>query len=251
MSLSRTALYTATGFMGVLLFYSVRSQKKAERRFAILQKQKKGQHQDYTPNGAVAREIAKVTPYFPFKGVERFYDIGGFLKHPRVFQLVVDVFVDRYSDVEFDSIGGFDARGFVLGPPIALALNKPFFMLRKKGKMPNSVSGRQYKKEYASTAGDDVLCIPRGAVAKGDRVLLIDDLVATGGTLMAGIELVELMGGVVADCACVVELKFLKASEAFEAKGLGHVPIWALIDEEVLTLKGELPEDYVDDGAAH
>jgi len=221
-------------------------------RIAINKREKK-QLLDYTPNGAVAKRIAAVTPYFPFKGIDRFYDIGGFMKDPEIFQLVIDVFVQRYQKLDIDSICGFDARGFVLGPPIALALKKPFFMLRKKGKMPNSISGTEYGKEYA---GKDVLTIPRGAVKKGDRVLLIDDLVATGGTLSAGIELVKKLGGVPVECATVVEIKFLNARKKFDAEGHGEVPIWALIDEKILTLNGLEDqkidtEGYVDDGEAH
>ena len=167
---------------------------------------------DYSSNGAVAQRIASVTPYFPFKGVPRFYDIGGFLKDPEAFQLAIDVFVERYRDQNIDAIAGFDARGFILGPPIALALKKPFIMLRKKGKMPNAFTGKQYSKEYA---GNDSLSIPRGSISKGDKVLLIDDLVATGGTLVAGIDLVKGMGGEVVEAACVVELKFLNASNNY------------------------------------
>jgi hypothetical protein len=101
----------------------------------------------------VAQEIAGVTPYFAFKGIERFYDIGGFTREPDVFQLVIDKFVAHYRELEangerIDKICGIDARGFVIGPPIALALRKPFFMLRKQGKMPNAVAGNAYKKEY-------------------------------------------------------------------------------------------------------
>ena len=206
----------------------------------------------YDPKGKVAQKIAAVTPYFPFKKIERFYDIGGFLKNPELFQLIVDIMVERYRGADIDSICGFDARGFVLGPPIALALKKPFFMLRKKGKMPNSISGAKYTKEYA---GDDSLCIPRGSVKEGDRVLLIDDLVATGGTLCAGIDLVKKMGGTCVECCCVVEIQFLNARKKFA--DLGHdVPIWALMDESILTLDGlkdpSIPTDgYVDDGEAH
>ena len=137
--------------------------------------------------------------YFPFKGIPRFYDIGGFLKDPEAFALVIEVLTERYKGSEITSICGLDARGFVLGPPLALALKKPFFMLRKKGKMPNAVTGEAYAKEYFSRrgssedesrrrrgrdadsprrrvarlryAGDDALAIPRGAVAPGDRVL--------------------------------------------------------------------------------
>lgn len=131
----------------------------------------------YEQDGAVAKEIAAVVPYYPFKGIPRFYDIGGFLERPDIFQKVVDAYVARYKDMDIDSIGGFDARGFCLGPPIALALNKPFFMVRKPGKMPNTVSSSAYSVEYGEREG---MCISRGSVKKGDRVLLIDDLVSEG-----------------------------------------------------------------------
>ena len=129
-----------------------------------------------------------MTPYFPFKGIPKFYDIGGFLKDPEAFALVVEVLVERYKNENITSICGLDARGFVLGPPLALALKKPFFMLRKKGKMPNTVTGEAYAKEYA---GNDALSIPRGAVSKGDKVLVIDDLVATEYGELAAIELIK------------------------------------------------------------
>ncbi|GAB5359342.1 hypothetical protein AAMO2058_000535800 [Amorphochlora amoebiformis] len=213
----------------------------------------KEEKKDYTPNGEIAKKIASVTPYFPFKGIKKFYDIGGFLKHPEIFQLVIDVFVERYKKIGIDSIAGFDARGFIIGPPVALALKKPFIMLRKKGKMPNSVTGKEYGKEYA---GKEVLSIPRSSVKKGDRVLLVDDLVATGGTLSAGIELVQLMGGVVAECACIVEIKFLNARKKLDGLGYKDVPIWALMDESILNLDGLKAKDidtkeYKDDGEAH
>lgn len=208
---------------------------------------------DYTQDGPVAQRIASVTPYFPFKGIDRFYDIGGFLKDPEAFALVVEVLVERYRDADIDSVCGLDARGFVLGPPLALALKKPFFMLRKKGKMPNAVTGAAYAKEYA---GNDALSIPRGAVKAGDKVLVVDDLVATGGTLLAALDLIAKFDGVVPECACVVEIKFLDARAAFAKRGFGHVPIWALMSEDILTKNGledaDIPTDgYVDDGEAH
>jgi adenine phosphoribosyltransferase len=208
---------------------------------------------DYKPNGPVAQRIASVTPYFPFKGIERFYDIGGFLKDPEAFQLVIDVFVERYKSRNIDCVVGIDARGFVLGPPIALALKVPFVMLRKKGKMPNSITGKHYSKEYA---GNDSLSIPRGSLQKGDRVLLIDDLVATGGTLVAGLDLIKGMDATVVECACVVEIKALNAKAKFEENGHSDVTIWALMDESILTLDGLKDEsidttDFIDDGEAH
>ena len=80
----------------------------------------------YEQDGEEAREIAEVIPYFPFKNIPRFYDIGGFLSKPDVFQKIVDIFASRYADIGIDAVAGLDARGFVLGPPIALALKKPF-----------------------------------------------------------------------------------------------------------------------------
>ena len=209
--------------------------------------------EEYEPDGPVARRIAETVPYYPFKGIDRFYDIGGFLKDPEAFALVIQVLVDRYKDQDITKIGGIDARGFILGPPIALALKKPFFMLRKKGKMPNAIHGQKYDKEYD---GNDALGIPRGAVGEGDKILLIDDLVATGGTLVAAIDLVKSQGASVVECACVVELKFLHAANLFATKHHDDVPIWALMSEDILTRDGlndpSIPtENYVDDGAPH
>ncbi|KAL3927352.1 MAG: hypothetical protein SGPRY_002860 [Prymnesium sp.] len=113
---------------------------------------------DFQQDGELARRIAAVIPFYPYKGLPRFYDIGGFIQRPEIFQEVIDVFASRYRG-KVDSIGGFDARGFVLGPPIALALKVPFFMLRKPGKMPNSISSGAYKVEYGKREG---MCIPRG-----------------------------------------------------------------------------------------
>ncbi len=112
----------------------------------------------------------------------RFYDISGMTQDPAAFQLCIDIFVKRYSGMAIDAIAGLDARGFVLGPPIALALKLPFIMIRKKGKLPNAVTGEEYRKEYqgANASGGDELCISRTASKEGARVLVIDDLVATG-----------------------------------------------------------------------
>jgi len=219
----------------------------------------------------VAQKIAAVIPYYKFKGIPRFYDINGFLVNPEIFQLVIDTFAARYKDAKLTSIGGFDARGFVIGPPLALALKVPFFMLRKPGKMPNGVSSEAYTVEYGKRSG---MCIPRGhpldatdplnkstVVKAGDRVLLVDDLVATGGTLSSGIELVRKMGATVVECACVVELKMFvdppadsglpSRTKTWTEKGIQDTPVWGLISEDILTLEGQVPDGYVDDGEEH
>ncbi|KAL1529736.1 hypothetical protein AB1Y20_000672 [Prymnesium parvum] len=224
----------------------------------------------FQQDGEVAQRIAAVIPFYQYKGIPRFYDITGFLQRPDVFQQVIDVFAARYRG-KIDSIGGFDARGFVLGPPIALALKVPFFMLRKPGKMPNSISSAAYQVEYGKRGG---MCIPRGhpldasdplnkstVVKANDRVLLVDDLVATGGTLSSGIELVRNLGATVVECACVVELKMFvdppaesglpSRKKTWEEKGIADVPVWGLVSEDILTMAGEVPEGYVDDGEEH
>jgi len=100
----------------------------------------------YERNGEEAQRIASVIPYYPFKGIDRFYDISGMLSDPTIFQLSIDILADRYREMECDAIVGLDARGFILGPPVALALQKPFVMVRKAGKLPNAISGEDYLK---------------------------------------------------------------------------------------------------------
>eukprot|EP00584_Thalassiosira_punctigera_P001333 CAMPEP_0172527944 /NCGR_PEP_ID=MMETSP1067-20121228/2481_1 /TAXON_ID=265564 ORGANISM="Thalassiosira punctigera, Strain Tpunct2005C2" /NCGR_SAMPLE_ID=MMETSP1067 /ASSEMBLY_ACC=CAM_ASM_000444 /LENGTH=219 /DNA_ID=CAMNT_0013311775 /DNA_START=215 /DNA_END=874 /DNA_ORIENTATION=+ len=212
----------------------------------------------YAQDGEEARRIAQYLPYFPFKGIPRFYDIGGFLEKPEVFQQIVDIFVERYGEIGIDSVAGLDARGFILGPPIALALKKPFLMMRKQGKMPNAISSDEYNTEYGKRSG---LTVQRDKIKKGDRVLIIDDLVATGGTLSSAINLVHMLGGKVVECACVVELKmFIDPSEEsglpsrtklFTSQKIENVPVWGLISEDVMNVEASLPEGYVDDGEEH
>jgi adenine phosphoribosyltransferase len=195
---------------------------------------------------------------FLLKGIDRFYDIGGFLCEPEIFQKVIDIFVERYESVGVDVIAGLDARGFVLGPPIALTMKKPFVMMRKEGKMPNTIKSKDYDTEYGRRSG---LTVQRDKIKAGDRVLIIDDLVATGGTLSSAVSLVKMLGATVVECACIVELKcFIDPPEdsgmpsrtkCFEKLGFSDVPIWGLISEDLLTNEAALPEEYVDDGEEH
>jgi adenine phosphoribosyltransferase len=196
--------------------------------------------EEYTTDGPEARKIASVIPYYPFHGVPRFYDISGMTHNPEMFQLCIDIFVKRYAGLNVDSVAGLDARGFVLGPPIALALKKPFIMIRKVGKLPNAITGEQYFKEYEGTnkAGGDELCMSRTATKPGDRVLVIDDLVATGGTLIAACNLLASQGATIVECACMVELKFLEGYKKLQALH-PDTKVWGLISEDVLTLEGK------------
>jgi len=195
---------------------------------------------EFKQDGPEAQRIAGVIPYYPFHGIPRFYDISGMTHDPEAFQLCIDIFVRRYAALGVDAIAGLDARGFVLGPPIALALKKPFIMIRKTGKLPNAVTGAQYFKEYegASPTGGDELCLSRTAVKPGDRILVIDDLVATGGTLIAACDLLSSVGATIVECACMVELKGLGGYAKLKARH-PDVNVWGLISEDILTLEGK------------
>lgn len=198
---------------------------------------------EFLQDGPEAKRIAEVIPYYKFHGVPRFYDISGMTHNPEVFQLCIDIFVERYRALGVDCIAGLDARGFVLGPPIALALKLPFIMIRKKGKLPNAITGAEYFKEYSgdNATGGDEFCMSRTAITKGQRVLVIDDLVATGGTLIAACDLLVAAGANVVECACMVELKMLGGYEKLQIRHPG-IKVWGLISEDILTLNGE-PDD--------
>ena len=140
------------------------------------------------------QQLAAIMPLVPFKGIQ-FLDIGYLLAHPDKMALCIDLLLAKlepYKD-EFSAIGCFDARGFLFGPILGLRLGKKVFMLRKPGKMPRVAYTVQYRKEYASDTktGYDELCIQEGVLEQGEKVLLVDDVMATGGTMAAGVELVN------------------------------------------------------------
>jgi len=201
--------------------------------------------EDLEPNGPLAAKIAAVIPYFPYKKLDKFYDVQGLLNHPRLLNDMCEVMARRFRKLGITKIAAFEARGFLF-TPVAIKLGVPFLMLRKAGKMPNTISSAPYTKEYE---GVDSICVQKGAIVKGDKVALIDDLVATGGTLCAGIELVKACEAEVTECTCMVELKFLKGRDRCIAAGAKDV--WGFIPEDLLTTAAELPADYVDDGAPH
>mmetsp|Transcript_17621 Transcript_17621/g.37390 ORF Transcript_17621/g.37390 Transcript_17621/m.37390 type:complete len:212 (+) Transcript_17621:61-696(+) len=201
--------------------------------------------EDFEIDGPLAKKIAAVIPYFPFKKLEKFYDVQGLLNHPKLFDAMCTVMATRYAKLGATKVVGFEARGFLF-TPVAIKLGVPFIMLRKAGKMPNTISSAPYTKEYE---GVDAMCVQRGAIVPGDKVILIDDLVATGGTLCAGIELVKACEAEVTECSCMVELKALKGRDRCLKAGAKEV--WGFMSEDILNMKAALPDDYVDDGAPH
>eukprot|EP00897_Mesotaenium_endlicherianum_P007427 jgi/Mesen1/6712/ME000344S05995 len=161
-------------------------------------------------------------PDWPKEGI-LFHDITTLLLEPSAFQDTIDIFVERYRDAGFTAVAGIEARGFIFGPPIALRLGVKFVCLRKPKKLPGETISEEYSLEY----GTDKIEMHKGAVGPEDKVLLVDDLVATGGTLGAGIRLIERAGAQVGECACVIELPDLHGREK-----LGGKPLFIIVEYE-------------------
>jgi adenine phosphoribosyltransferase len=154
------------------------------------------------------REKIRTVPNWPIEGV-MFRDITTLLQDPEAFRESVDRLYNRYKDVEIDKIVGIDARGFIHGAVLAYKLNVGFVPVRKKGKLPYKTVRAEYSLEY----GEDVVEMHEDAIKKGEKVLIVDDLIATGGTIAAAAQLVEKLGGEIVECAFMVELPDLNGRE--------------------------------------
>jgi adenine phosphoribosyltransferase len=170
------------------------------------------------------RAHIRTVPDWPAPGVQ-FRDITPLLSTPRVFRVLIDEFVHRYFDVKPDAIAGLDARGFIIGSVVAYELNIGFVPIRKKGKLPFTTVQESYELEYGSATVE----MHTDAVKPGDRVVLIDDLIATGGTMMAGRRLLERLGATVIEGAAIVDLPELGGSARLRDSGL---ELFTLVDFE-------------------
>ncbi|XP_052171435.1 adenine phosphoribosyltransferase 3-like isoform X1 [Diospyros lotus] len=162
----------------------------------------------------------RVVPNFPKPGI-MFQDITTLLLDPKAFKDTIDLFVERYKGKNISVVAGIEARGFIFGPPIALAIGAKFVPLRKPRKLPGEVISEKYILEY----GTDCLEMHVGAVEPGERALVVDDLIATGGTLCAAMNLLERAEAEVVECACVIELPDLKGRDRLKGK-----PLYVLVE---------------------
>ena len=158
-------------------------------------------------------------PDFPKPGIV-FRDITPLLQDPAGLKLSIDSLAEIASQYEFDLVSGIESRGFIFGTALASQLGKGFIPIRKPGKLPWKTDAETYELEY----GTDTIEIHIDAAENGARVLMVDDLLATGGTMQAGLNLVRKVGGIPVACAFVIELGFLPGRER-----LGDVPVHSLI----------------------
>ena len=168
------------------------------------------------------KAIIRNVPDFPKKGII-FRDISTLLADQEVTTEVADALAERYKSAGIDIVAGIESRGFIFGALVAERLRAAFAMVRKPGKLPYETIGETYELEY----GTDTVEIHADAATKGQRVLVVDDLLATGGTLAASCRLVEKLGATVVGCAVVIELSFLEGR-----RKLKGYDVFALVDYE-------------------
>jgi adenine phosphoribosyltransferase len=156
---------------------------------------------------------------FPKPGIG-FKDITTLLRDASSFNRAVDLMAHRYLEMDIDVVLGIEARGFIMGAALAYKLNKGVILVRKPGKLPNKTHSVTYDLEY----GTDTLEIHQDDIESGQKVLIVDDLLATGGTVKAVVEIVNKMGGEIVECAFLAELSFLNGREK-----IGDEPIFSLL----------------------
>ena len=157
----------------------------------------------------------RTVPHYPKQGV-MFRDITTLLKDPVGFRVTINEFVNRYTAVKVDKVAAIESRGFIIGAALAFQLGVGFVPIRKRGKLPAETVGHDYQLEY----GTDRIEMHVDAISSGERILLVDDLIATGGTAEAAAKLVRSMGGEIVECCFVIDLPDLGGRKRLEK--LGH-----------------------------
>ncbi len=166
----------------------------------------------------------RTIPHYPKQGI-MFRDITTLLKDPVGLRIMIHELVNRYTGVKIDKVAGIESRGFILGAPLAYVLGVGFVPVRKKGKLPAETVGHDYELEY----GVDRIEVHTDAIASGEKVLLVDDLIATGGTAEAAVMLIRKLGGEVVECAFAIDLPDIGGTKRLEKLG---VKVFALSEFE-------------------
>ncbi len=160
------------------------------------------------------KDHIRTIPDFPKPGI-LFYDVSTLLAHADAWQVTTGRLARKISGHQPDILAGIESRGFLVAAPLALKLGLGFIMIRKKGKLPGKTVPHEYKLEY----GTDIVEIQEDAIEPGQRVVILDDLLATGGTLSASVQLLRNVGAEVVGGACIIELSFLKGPDKI------HIPL--------------------------
>jgi len=163
----------------------------------------------------------RTIPDFPKPGI-LFRDVTTLLADPEAFNSVIDLFAEHYKEDQIDLVVGIESRGFIIGAPLALRLGKGFIPVRKAGKLPGPTHGVEYELEY----GTDLVEVHQDAIESDSRVLMVDDLLATGGTMEGSSRLIEKAGGIITGFAFVIELIDLKGRNRLEQ------PVYSLVTFE-------------------
>ena len=156
-------------------------------------------------------DFVTTIPDFPQKGI-MFRDITTVVQDPEGLKMAIDMLIEKLKDVDFDVVVGSESRGFVFGTPVAYAMGKGFVLARKKGKLPREVISQEYDLEY----GTATIEMHTDAIKPGQKAVIIDDLIATGGTTEAIVKLIEKLGGEIVSIGFIMELAGLKGMEKFE-----------------------------------
>ena len=157
----------------------------------------------------------RTVPHWPKNGI-MFKDVTTLIKDPDGFKETIDLLHKRYADKKIDKVVGIESRGFIFGAPLAYLLGCGFVILRKPGKLPAECVCEEYTLEY----GTDKIEVHKDAIKKGERVLIVDDLLATGGTMAAARNLIKKLGGEVVECTFVVELIDLKGRDKLKGESV-------------------------------
>lgn len=160
------------------------------------------------------KSLIRTIPHYPKEGVQ-FRDITTLLKDPLGLKVTVDELFKRYENQRIDKVIGVESRGFMVGTPLAYRLGVGFVPIRKQGKLPAETLGHDYELEY----GSDRVEIHVDAIEKGERILLVDDIIATGGTALAAAALIKKLGGELVECAVIIDLINLGGRKRLQDKG--------------------------------